>query len=674
MKKILVGGIIGLALFGVALATNFPASVSTDSNLYVAVNNCYTTLSVTISISTPIITAAATTNFPSVGYMIIGNEVIKYTGKTSTTFTGCSRGSDGTAAASHTAGLVIYHSIVAAHHNVLKDEVIGLENYFLTGSLLHLSTATSFVGINNASPAYALDVGGGINLTGAVTAGTSVNGASATFTGVIEGATINTGNGANESYPMDQAVRTTDSPTFANATATYGISAATLTTSGLATVNTLKVTNGASLGYLMTSDADGDAVWSPQVPLGAIGMDVTGADNNAVLYTDGSGNLDTDATLGFTGSLFTAPATTLTGTLTINGNATSTGTLTANGFVGTGTGTSFTITNSTVIISTTSGNYGIRFQDNTFQNTAGASQAQVDSIAVSTGGIDARIDGLVLSSGTFDAAGDYDITGIWTFESSTTFNGNVTSTGTVTIGTFTTTGASTFNGNVTSTGTVTAGELDVQGDIVVSGTVDGVDVSAIPSTYLTQSSATLTYLQNSSATATYLTKSSAAATYLTAVPSSSTFNFIHVSTLEFTSALYFMESFDFFGNDSITYTDYVSGVSESFALTCSTKCSDLYTINGGSVTFNKSGYYGFQYDTPFNKTSGSGDLVNFWSHIYMNGTLVSNVSGTDDSYDPMTYSTHTWVNKGDTIYECHGFEVRNGLGNTEWSAYLNIWK
>lgn len=60
------------------------------------------------------------------------------------------------------------------------------------------------------------------------------------------------------------------------------------------------------------------------------------------------------------------------------------------------------------------------------------------------------------------------------------------------------------------------------------GTVDGVDVSAIPSTYLTQSSATATYLQISSATGSYLTTSSATATYLTL--SSATATYLPISS------------------------------------------------------------------------------------------------------------------------------------------------
>jgi len=163
MKRLIIAGVVGIALFGIAFATaNFPASVSTDANLYVAVNNCYTTLSVTISASTPIISAITTANFPSVGYILIENEAIKYTAKTGVSFTGCTRGSDGTSATTHASGKSIYLSIIAAHHNVLKDEVKAIESYFLEGSTIHIDTTNVRVGINNATPAHTLDVGGSI--------------------------------------------------------------------------------------------------------------------------------------------------------------------------------------------------------------------------------------------------------------------------------------------------------------------------------------------------------------------------------------------------------------------------------------------------------------------------------------------------------------------------------
>jgi hypothetical protein len=53
------------------------------------------------------ITVDATASFPSTGAILIGSEQITYTGKTSTTFTSCTRGANSTTAASHSDDAVV---------------------------------------------------------------------------------------------------------------------------------------------------------------------------------------------------------------------------------------------------------------------------------------------------------------------------------------------------------------------------------------------------------------------------------------------------------------------------------------------------------------------------------------------------------------------------------------
>ena len=69
----------------------------------------YTTLSTTISSpsSTSNIVVASTSGFLSAGTLLIGNELINYTGKTSTTFTGITRSVYGSSGSSHTAGVYV---------------------------------------------------------------------------------------------------------------------------------------------------------------------------------------------------------------------------------------------------------------------------------------------------------------------------------------------------------------------------------------------------------------------------------------------------------------------------------------------------------------------------------------------------------------------------------------
>lgn len=65
----------------------------------------YTSLTASMTnVSTADIQVADTSNFLSSGGLIIGSEIIKYTGKTATTFTGITRGAYGSTNVAHTAG------------------------------------------------------------------------------------------------------------------------------------------------------------------------------------------------------------------------------------------------------------------------------------------------------------------------------------------------------------------------------------------------------------------------------------------------------------------------------------------------------------------------------------------------------------------------------------------
>jgi hypothetical protein len=105
----------------------YPTSVATDSDLYLAKNQLATQLDGSIDASQTTITVDSTTGFPTVGFVTIDSEVIKYTGTTATQFTGCTRGADGTGATTHMDNAPVRHTVVAAHHNALKDELIAVE-------------------------------------------------------------------------------------------------------------------------------------------------------------------------------------------------------------------------------------------------------------------------------------------------------------------------------------------------------------------------------------------------------------------------------------------------------------------------------------------------------------------------------------------------------------------
>jgi len=68
-----------------------------------------TTLAANITNAVTTITTPAngTTNFPTAGQILLEEEIVSYTGKTSASFTGCTRGAFGTANVAHTSGIAI---------------------------------------------------------------------------------------------------------------------------------------------------------------------------------------------------------------------------------------------------------------------------------------------------------------------------------------------------------------------------------------------------------------------------------------------------------------------------------------------------------------------------------------------------------------------------------------
>lgn len=105
----------------------FPAAVATQAQLWTAVNGVSTTLDGAIDSLVTTLTVVDTTSFPSSGYVVIDTEIIKYTGKTGTSFTGCTRGADGSTAASHITVSTVAAYSVAAHHNDSTGEIVAIQ-------------------------------------------------------------------------------------------------------------------------------------------------------------------------------------------------------------------------------------------------------------------------------------------------------------------------------------------------------------------------------------------------------------------------------------------------------------------------------------------------------------------------------------------------------------------
>jgi hypothetical protein len=105
----------------------YPGSIATNADLLSAGNRAGTTLAAALPADAVEIEVASTALFPEAGVVTIDDERIKYESKTATKFLSCTRGFDSSAAAAHASGATVEGRVVAAHHNLLRDEIVALE-------------------------------------------------------------------------------------------------------------------------------------------------------------------------------------------------------------------------------------------------------------------------------------------------------------------------------------------------------------------------------------------------------------------------------------------------------------------------------------------------------------------------------------------------------------------
>lgn len=142
---------------------NFPGNIDDDVSLFLAANNARTKLTSSISDSDLTIPVVTTSGFPNTGFLTILSdpdditkaEAISYVGVTLTTFSGVLRGDGGTTATSHNSQDNVDLTVMAEHHNELKDAVIALE---------------TFVGITGAENFVPKDAQGNAIVSGTLTA------------------------------------------------------------------------------------------------------------------------------------------------------------------------------------------------------------------------------------------------------------------------------------------------------------------------------------------------------------------------------------------------------------------------------------------------------------------------------------------------------------------------
>lgn len=212
---------------------NFPTSFDNNASLYLVSNNRRTRLTASINNSTLTIPVLTTSGFPTTGFIsilssddIIETEAIKYTSINATNFFATTRGAAGTPALPHFLGNNVDLTVVADHHNPLKDAIIQLEQY------LNVSGSENFLGVDDF---------GNVVVPRTLTVG---RGSTFSFTTVTGSLTGNTGN-------FTTSLR---SPAVSGTTGfmdTLNVSGNTimrgnLTVTGTATLGTLVVTGTAT--------------------------------------------------------------------------------------------------------------------------------------------------------------------------------------------------------------------------------------------------------------------------------------------------------------------------------------------------------------------------------------------------------------------------------------------
>ena len=114
---------------------NYPGAIDSAASLYSPVNAfsgapLETTVSGTVLAGDSTINVASTSGgfAATYGILSIDDELILYSGKTATSFTGCQRGAFGTVATNHNNGVAVKANMVAGFITALQSAVLAIEN------------------------------------------------------------------------------------------------------------------------------------------------------------------------------------------------------------------------------------------------------------------------------------------------------------------------------------------------------------------------------------------------------------------------------------------------------------------------------------------------------------------------------------------------------------------
>ena len=255
----------------------------------------------TLSSSNTTVTVTSTTGFSTTGTISIEDEEITYTGKTGTTFTGCTRGANGTTAATHVDTTPVRQAVYQGLVRDASDSGIYKLFQDLTGN-----KPTSTVDFTNANLTYAA------LRIGALTASSASLSGNLTIGGVTSTGVTGTGNLVFSTSPDFTTSVTTSSSSFGvfntNATTLSAFAASTALTIGYnsTAASTTNISTGAvgsgntKTVNIGTGSASGSTT---NVNLGSSSGTSTVTVNGTLALTTVSGNVEFTGTPLFTGGL-----------------------------------------------------------------------------------------------------------------------------------------------------------------------------------------------------------------------------------------------------------------------------------------------------------------------------------------------------------------------------------
>lgn len=274
------------------MPTNFPTSLDADGTLLVAKDFCRSTLNTTMTNvqNTCILVDASTFPVPTGGaayYAVIdavtssSREIISYTGVSTNTLTGVTRGLGGTTGVPHTAGVLVEQNIVSFFHETVKAAILAIEtkagidssavNTTFDFKLGEVTGGDKAVGktatqtlTNKTLTSPAINTG---TLTTAIWV-TSATITSATFT-VIPGVTSitfrNNANNASNMIIADDGTTTFRAAVGGITTLTATSLAGTITTAAQANITSVGTLNGLTVATsAMTVNTAGNATFNRQ--------------------------------------------------------------------------------------------------------------------------------------------------------------------------------------------------------------------------------------------------------------------------------------------------------------------------------------------------------------------------------------------------------------------------